>query len=602
MLSCIHPRKAKRLCLAVFILTTTAVAQQVDNWTVSHFERATQAQQANDLQTAETEYRLIIARNPRFAGAYLNLGIVYHQQKKYSDAINVLKTAVQLDPHVLGSQLFLGIDKYLTQDYKGARGHLQQALAANPKDKQAGLYLGFDYLALDQPFQAVATLQQTLKYHPRDAEVLYHLGEAHLKAGQQGIARVSKLGDQSALTFWSFEIIAKQKKNPVEMLEHCMKTLALDPYIAEVYLEVASMLQVEMPDIASLALARYQLLEPDSKDIRKVKEEGTEVNIDEADQRSLRHLWRRIPEIHSNVAVPSVADNFVNQTLAREETLPKNTQLRAALREYAKGKYEEAAKRLTVAEAITPEWSWSYLWALSYERAGFHEQAEQVFSTRLLAYMAIPSVSFLAVRIEVPLTLRCLEDVINIQPDSYTAKLLLGKYHAAEDQGDLALSDYQEALKLAPKQEGIHLAIGEVYARQLQWPRAIEEYRAELALNPVNSIALALLGHALTEMHDANNAGPVLQQALQANPSDSTAYDDLGKVWEMQGQSERAIQAYESALRYDPSQVNLHYKLSRLYQKQGQTDKAQKEMATFRAGEAQQQKNDRKAMEALQSQ
>jgi tetratricopeptide (TPR) repeat protein len=103
MLSRIHPRKAKRLCLAVFLLITTAFAQQLDDWTVSHFERATQAQQANDLQTAETEYRLIIARNPRFAGAYLNLGIVYHQEKKYSDAVKVLKTAVQLDPHVLVS-------------------------------------------------------------------------------------------------------------------------------------------------------------------------------------------------------------------------------------------------------------------------------------------------------------------------------------------------------------------------------------------------------------------------------------------------------------------------------------------------------------------
>jgi hypothetical protein len=45
----------------------------------------------------------------------------------------------------------------------------------------------------------------------------------------------------------------------------------------------------------------------------------------------------------------------------------------------------------------------------------------------------------------------------------------------------------------------------------------------------------------------------------------------------------------------------MHYKLSRLYQKQGQTEQAQKELAVFRAGEAQQQKKDRKAMEALQN-
>ena len=69
----------------------------------------------------------------------------------------------------------------------------------------------------------------------------------------------------------------------------------------------------------------------------------------------------------------------------------------------------------------------------------------------------------------------------------------------------------------------------------------------------------------------------------------------------MQGESEKAIQAYENALHYDPSQLNLHYRLSRLYQKQGQSEQAQKELAAFRAGEAQQQQNARKAMETLQN-
>jgi tetratricopeptide (TPR) repeat protein len=596
-----HLRKLGFLCLASFLLAVPGFAQQLDEWMVSHFNRAVEAQRANDLQTAETEYRLITSRNPRFAGAYLNLGLVYHQQKKYPDAVNVLKTAVQLDPHALGSQLFLGIDEYLTGDFKSAQEHLRKALAADPKDRQAGLYLGFDYLALDQPFQAVEIMRQTAKYYPSDAEVLYHLGEAHLKAGQQGIARMNKLGDQSALVFWSLAIVAKQKKDTVGMLEDFMKALALDPYIAELYWELATTLHEKMPKIASAALARYQLLEPDREDIREIKTEATEVDIDEADQRSLDHLWRRIPEIHPKAAAPAVADSFVNQALAEREKLPGNAQLRAALHLYAQGKYEEAAKKLAVARAITLDWSWSYLWALSYERAGNHEEAEQVFAKRLLPFMPIPSVSFLAVRIESVMALKCLEDVLSAQPDSYTAKLLLGKYHAAENQDDLALAEYQEALKLAPNQLGIHLAIGTVYASQLQWPRAIEEYRAELVLDPVNSIALAQLGHALTETHDASSAGPVLQQALHANPSDSAAYIDLGKVWEMQGQNDKAIQAYESALRYDPTQLNLHYKLSRLYQKQGQSERAQKELAAFRAGEAQQQKNDRKAMEVLQN-
>ena len=210
----------------------------------------------------------------------------------------------------------------------------------------------------------------------------------------------------------------------------------------------------------------------------------------------------------------------------------ENTQLRAALRQYAE-EYEEAAKRLTVAGAVRQSGAGHISRLCRTNGRGFTSGGTGIFHAPLglhgRSFSLVPSGSNRS-----PLTLRCLEDVINTQPDSYAAKLLLGKYHAAQDEGDLALSEYQEALKLAPRQQGIHLAIGKVYASHLQWPRAIEEYRAELALDPVNSIALAELGHALTETHDANNAGPVLQQALQANPSNSAAYIDLGKVWEMQ--------------------------------------------------------------------
>ncbi len=595
MLNYRNLRKVGFLCFVSLLLTVQASAQELDQWTVNHFDRAMQAQRANDLPTAESEYRLIIHRNPRFAGAFLNLGIVYHQQKKYADAIGALKTAVQLDPRALGSQLFLGIDEYLTQDFKGARDHLRKALLADPKDRQAGLYLGFTYLALDELFPAIEVLRQTAKDHPGDAEILYHLGEAHLRAAQQGTLALNKLGDQSALSFWSLAIAAKHKKDTVNMLEDSMKTLALDPYIAELYGEIAIALQEKMPEVAEAAQARYRLLDPQYA--AKFDGEVAGAELDEANQRSLNNLWHKIPQIHSSAA-PAVADAFVNQALAKREL--GNAQLRVALGFYAQGKYKEAAR--TIGNGATAsDWSSAYLAALSYERAGDGQEAEQVLAKRLLPYMAVPSISFLALRIEGPLALECLEDVMNAQPDSYTAKLLLGKYHAAAKQEDLALAEYQSALALAPNQPGIHLAIAELYASQVQWPHAIDEYHAELTLDPANSVALAELGHALTETHDANSAGPILEQAVRANPTNGAAYIDLGKVWEMRGESEKAIQAYESALRYDPSQLNLHYKLSRLYQKQGQTEQAQKELAAFRAGEAQQQKNDRKAMEALQS-
>src|ERR1700677_2817148 len=342
-------------CL-VFLLIAIACrssAQELDPWTLDHFSRAVQAQHANDLSTAESEYRLVTSRNPRFARAYLNLGIVDHQQKKYTDAVSALKTAVLLDPHVLGSQLFLGIDEYLTWDFKGATEHLRTALAADPKDRQAGVYLGLDLLALDQPFPAIAILRETAKYHPGDSEILYHLGQAHLEAAREGITHLGKLGQQSTLYFWSLAIAAQQKKDTVGMLENSMKALALDPYIAELYFEVASVLQEQMPKLSAAARARYQILCPDGVQMPQKKDEGAEVEIDEANQRSLDYLWGRIPEIHPNAAVPAVADSSVNQFLAKQMKLPGNAQLRVALHLYGQGRDEEAPKALASAGAMT---------------------------------------------------------------------------------------------------------------------------------------------------------------------------------------------------------------------------------------------------------
>jgi hypothetical protein len=95
-------------------------------------------------------------------------------------------------------------------------------------------------------------LRQTAKHHPGDAEVLYHLGEAHLKAAQQAITPVNKLGDQSALTFWSLAIVAQQKKDTIGILEDYMKALALDPYIVELYWDIATTLQGKMPEWPAL--------------------------------------------------------------------------------------------------------------------------------------------------------------------------------------------------------------------------------------------------------------------------------------------------------------------------------------------------------------
>jgi tetratricopeptide (TPR) repeat protein len=578
------------------LLLIPLFCQEPDSWVEGHFNRAMRAQQAGDLQTAEREYRAIIAHDPRFAGAYLNLGLVYHQEKNYAYAVKVLKAAVNLDPRSVSSQLFLGIDEYLSNDYAAAEDHLVKAWSAAPKDRLAGLYLGFDYLATDRPFKAITVLSQTAKDHPNDAEVLYRLGEAHMRAAGEGIEQLDKLGTNSALAYWSRSMLDGQKRDRVGMIVDEMKTLAIDPTIAELYQDIAVAMQKTMPSLSDAAAARYRLLDLEMDPSARAS--GEIVNeIDQTAQEMLDHYWDRIPQVRADASLPAVADIAVNQALAREEN-SGGPVLAAALHLYTQARYEEAARKLeTVGKPVC--WCIAYLKSLSYQRAGELESAELAFSSELLPYITIPSVSLLAVRIEGPLALDSLNNAISVQPDSYVAKLLSGEYHAAMKEPDTALADFQQALQLAPRQPGIHQAIANLYRDQLKWPQAIAEYRAELGIDPDNPSALAWLGHALTETNDAAAALPVLEQVLRIAPANGKAYTDLGRAWEIRGENEKAIDAYKNALRYDASDRTLHYKLSRLYRKTGNPELAQKEMAVFKAAEEQQQRDDNKEMEPL---
>src|SRR5262249_41800362 len=88
--TCHQLLKTAIIILASFMALTKdsgAAQEGLDPWTVEHFQLARQAQLKNDLEGAAKEYQLVLARNPKFAEVYLNLGAVYHQQKRYQEAV-----------------------------------------------------------------------------------------------------------------------------------------------------------------------------------------------------------------------------------------------------------------------------------------------------------------------------------------------------------------------------------------------------------------------------------------------------------------------------------------------------------------------------------
>ena len=85
------------VCIAG-LATLPAAETDLDPWTVDHFRQAIEAQKAKQFDQAAQQYRLVLSKNPRFAEAYMNLGIGYRMTGDAAAAERAFAAAVSLRP------------------------------------------------------------------------------------------------------------------------------------------------------------------------------------------------------------------------------------------------------------------------------------------------------------------------------------------------------------------------------------------------------------------------------------------------------------------------------------------------------------------------
>jgi tetratricopeptide (TPR) repeat protein len=162
-----------------------------------HYQVARDAEKRGDLDKAATEYLAVLEIRPGEPLILNNLGLVYHLQGKYREAIETLQQAVRHSPELLGARLFLGIDYYRTNQPEKALTHLNKAIALSPKDKQAHLYLGRCYLELGQFDDALKEVGAASQIDPEDVDVLYTLGQVYAKLLSSTYGKLAKIAPDS---------------------------------------------------------------------------------------------------------------------------------------------------------------------------------------------------------------------------------------------------------------------------------------------------------------------------------------------------------------------------------------------------------------------
>jgi tetratricopeptide (TPR) repeat protein len=566
----------------LFLLVAAVCPGQaaLDDWTIEHFQTAKAAQDRGELDKAAQEYQLLVSKNPRFAGAYLNLGIVYQLQNKYAESISILQHAVRVQPDLPGAKVLLGVSYYMVQDFPAALKILDQALSDNFRERQAGVYRALALLGLDRPEDAARQLRETARYYPNDLELAYQLGAAYSEGVRQSSALLLSSSRESALYHWAMAISAEQKHDwPTAILEN-LAALQIDPNIPQIYDDLAMLLEKDgFPDLAQEVLAR--------RAGRSVEPTRTRTEPVPPEKKAYVEQWESMRSVHPDPNVPAIADSFVNHLVRQQASADRTGKLQAAVAAYERGDFAQALAHVQPATSGGySHWVIAYLAARCHASQGSYERAEELLETSLRPQLQLPSVAMLKLEIQSRLALESYEAVLSKQPDSNRARILRAKAFAAAHKVDEAVEEFRTVLGAQPDLPQVHLGIAQIYADQLNWAMAIEELKQELALSPDNALALALLGHAYAETEEADRAIPILLRVVGAHPNDASAQADLGKAFARKGDIPKAIEAYENAVAKDDSQYRLHYRLYHLYQSAGQQELARRHLASYNAEDA----------------
>ena len=163
------------------------------------FIQATQDMREGKLREAADGFAAAVRRQPGFAEAHFNLGLVDEELGKYDEAIVSLREALKLKPRFHGASLFLGIAEFRLNHLDDAAAAVQKETSAYPKDAPAWMWLGVVRLAQDRPEDAADALDKAAKLSPDDQDILYHRGRAHLLVSKNSYAEMFKANPDSWL-------------------------------------------------------------------------------------------------------------------------------------------------------------------------------------------------------------------------------------------------------------------------------------------------------------------------------------------------------------------------------------------------------------------
>ena len=473
------------------------------------------------LEDAAACFRQSIARNPEYAEAYTNLGIVFQMQGNLNDAIALFRKAVELKPSLLPAHLNLGMCLMNLGQGEGAEESLRQVtiLAAEqsaPLQHAAALQsLGVIAAQRGDFTQAETLLRRALELQPDYIDAHNNLGNLlqltmRLSEAETCYRRVLELQPGYANAYYNLGNLLQQV-NRLSEAESCYRdALKLKPDYAEANNNLGNVLQQTGRPFEAEASYRIALqMKPDyveaHNNLGNMFEKASRLSEAEASYRLALEFQPDYPIAHFNLG----------KLLQQSDRLPEaETSYRRALD--LKSDYADALISL----------------GSLLQQIGRMSEAEASY-------------------------LRVLE----LKPDYIEAYNNLGILLENSNNLPEAEAYYRQALELKPDYIESYNNLGNLLVNANRLTEAEVSYRRAMELQPDYATTHYNLGSLLQQTNRMPEAEASYLRALKLKPDFAEAHGNLGVIIRDFGKLDEALNCFRRALEIKPDLEEAHSNL-----------------------------------------
>lgn len=164
------------------------------------------ALEANKFREVEVRCKMLLEQYTEVFELYHYVGIALTKQKKYLEAMPMLKRAAVLNPHNADVQFHLGTALFMQRDFKKAIVCYKKTIDIEPEYGEAHFQAGNAFFELKDFKNSIEAYEIAVKFFPKSLNVLSNLGDCYYAMGEHNEAlklfeKVLELTDKKALAY-----------------------------------------------------------------------------------------------------------------------------------------------------------------------------------------------------------------------------------------------------------------------------------------------------------------------------------------------------------------------------------------------------------------